>query len=219
MSGQSASSSSGVNTNSSKPGDVLVSSANSWNLVGKCCWIPELPGRASFGGFVSVLRPNCIRVEPRFLFRLLRRPRSRIQKGWPETTLLGDVPDIVSGITKGRKLKVREAPYLAVANVQDRALNLAAIKSIEATEKKEIARYRLLPNDLVLTEGSGPDKLGRGTNWNSELSECIHQNHIFRVRLTSDRMAPLFANWLISGSRGDTSSNRQSRRRASPRST
>jgi type I restriction enzyme, S subunit len=125
-------------------------------------------------------------------------------KGWPETTLLGDMADIVSGITKGRKLngeKVREVPYLAVANVQDRALNLAAIKSIEATEK-EIARYRLLPNDLVLTEGGDPDKLGRGTLWNAELSECIHQNHIFRVRLTSDRIAPLFANWLISGARG-----------------
>ncbi|MEQ1861399.1 MAG: restriction endonuclease subunit S [Chthoniobacteraceae bacterium] len=125
-------------------------------------------------------------------------------KGWPETTLLGDMADIVSGITKGRKLngeKVREVPYLAVANVQDRALNLAAIKSIEATEK-EIARYQLQPNDLVLTEGGDPDKLGRGTLWNGELSECIHQNHIFRVRLTSDRIAPLFANWLISGPRG-----------------
>ena len=37
-------------------GDILVSSANSWNLVGKCCWIPQLPYRASFGGFISVLR-------------------------------------------------------------------------------------------------------------------------------------------------------------------
>src|SRR5438552_8818491 len=43
-------------------GDVLVSSANSWNLVGKCSWIPELPGRASFGGFVSVLRPHRAKV-------------------------------------------------------------------------------------------------------------------------------------------------------------
>ena len=50
-------------------GDVLVSSANSWNLVGKCCWVPELPGRASFGGFVSVLRPHRAKIEPRFLFR------------------------------------------------------------------------------------------------------------------------------------------------------
>lgn len=50
-------------------GDILVSSANSWNLVGKCCWIPELPWRATFGGFVSVLRPHRTKAEPRFLFR------------------------------------------------------------------------------------------------------------------------------------------------------
>jgi type I restriction enzyme S subunit len=125
-------------------------------------------------------------------------------KGWPSTTLLGDVAETVSGITKGRKLngeKVREVPYLAVANVQDRALYLDAIKSIEATEK-EIARHKLQPNDLVLTEGGDPDKLGRGTLWNGELPECIHQNHIFRVRFKTDQIAPLFANWLISGPRG-----------------
>jgi len=50
-------------------GDVLLSSANSWNLVGKCCWVPELPWRSSFGGFVSVLRADRTKVEPRFLYR------------------------------------------------------------------------------------------------------------------------------------------------------
>lgn len=50
-------------------GDVLVSSANSWNLVGKCCWIPELPWKSTFGGFVSVLRGDRDKVDPRFLYR------------------------------------------------------------------------------------------------------------------------------------------------------
>ncbi|MCU0549539.1 MAG: restriction endonuclease subunit S [Leptolyngbya sp. Prado105] len=50
-------------------GDVLVSSANSWNLVGKCCWIPNLPWSATFGGFVSVLRADSQKVEPRYLYR------------------------------------------------------------------------------------------------------------------------------------------------------
>jgi len=52
-----------------REGDVLVSSANSWNLVGKCCRVPELPWAASFGGFVSVLRADQQRVDPRFLYR------------------------------------------------------------------------------------------------------------------------------------------------------
>ena len=49
-------------------GDMLVSSANSWNLVGKCCWIPNLPWKTTFGGFVSALRANPERVNPRFLY-------------------------------------------------------------------------------------------------------------------------------------------------------
>ncbi|QBQ10415.1 MULTISPECIES: restriction endonuclease subunit S [unclassified Pseudomonas] len=49
-------------------GDILISSANSWNLVGKCSWIPALPWKTSFGGFVSVLRANPEHVYPRFLF-------------------------------------------------------------------------------------------------------------------------------------------------------
>jgi type I restriction enzyme S subunit len=49
-------------------GDILVSSANSWNLVGKCCWIPQLPYRASFGGFISVLRGKNGKVFNRYLY-------------------------------------------------------------------------------------------------------------------------------------------------------
>ncbi|MFT3777723.1 MAG: restriction endonuclease subunit S [Ottowia sp.] len=50
-------------------GDILVSSANSWNLVGKCSWVPELPWRTSFGGFVSVLRGNSAHVDARYLYQ------------------------------------------------------------------------------------------------------------------------------------------------------
>lgn len=49
-------------------GDLLVSSANSWNLVGKCCWVPPLPWRATFGGFISVLRADRGRLDPRYLY-------------------------------------------------------------------------------------------------------------------------------------------------------
>jgi len=124
--------------------------------------------------------------------------------GWPETLKLGAVADIVSGVTKGRKIgdvSTRIVPYLAVANVQDKALSLSGVKEIEASEA-EIRRYRLLRNDLLLTEGGDPDRRGRGTLWNDELPECIHQNHIFRVRLTSRDVLPLFLNWLVGSARG-----------------
>jgi type I restriction enzyme, S subunit len=125
-------------------------------------------------------------------------------KNWPDSTTLGDIAEIVSGITKGRKVNgksTRGIPYLSVANVQDRALDLSVVKSIDATEE-EIRRFRLEKNDLLLTEGGDPDKLGRGTLWNDELPECIHQNHIFRIRLAKGELTPLFVNWLIGSQRG-----------------
>lgn len=125
-------------------------------------------------------------------------------KGWPDVMQLGEVAEIVSGVTKGRNLEgksTRLLPYLAVANVQDKALNLANVKMIEATED-EITRYLLRRNDLLLTEGGDPDKLGRGTLWTEELPECIHQNHVFRVRLTHHDVTPCYLNWLIGSERG-----------------
>jgi type I restriction enzyme S subunit len=49
-------------------GDLLISSANSWNLVGKCCWVPRLDWPATLGGFISALRPKRAEVFPRFLY-------------------------------------------------------------------------------------------------------------------------------------------------------
>lgn len=101
---------------------------------------------------------------------------------------LGQLAEVVSGLTKGRKLgdqATHTVPYLAVANVQSGHLRLDAVKEIEATET-EIERYRLRVGDLVMTEGGDPDKLGRGTLWQDELPLCLHQNHIFRVRVQSD---------------------------------
>nr|WP_319516431.1 restriction endonuclease subunit S [uncultured Cohaesibacter sp.] len=124
--------------------------------------------------------------------------------GWNEELLLGEVSDIMSGITKGRKTNGRvlsEVPYLAVANVQDKHLKLDVVKTIEATEE-EIDRYRLATGDLLLTEGGDPDKLGRGTLWNSEIPDCIYQNHVFRVRLTSEEIRPVFLNWIVGSARG-----------------
>lgn len=126
--------------------------------------------------------------------------------GFERSCLLADVAEIASGITKGRKLPggttLKEVPYLAVANVQDKQLDLSAVKIIEASQA-EIDRYRLLKNDLLLTEGGDPDKLGRGTLWAEELPEVIHQNHIFRVRLKKDSgVDPVYLNWYVGSNIG-----------------
>lgn len=99
---------------------------------------------------------------------------------------LAEVADVVSGVAKGSKLTgtVRCLPYLRVANVQDGFLDLSEIKEIEATER-DVEKYRLKAGDILMTEGGDFDKLGRGAMWSGEIVECIHQNHIFRVRLSN----------------------------------
>jgi len=123
--------------------------------------------------------------------------------GWPIVTL-DEICLITSGITKGRKTPtepLREVPYMAVVNVQDGRLNLETVKTIQASSS-EIERYQLLPGDLLLTEGGDPDKLGRGTVWNGEISECIHQNHIFRVRSSSPLIDMGFLSRLVASPAG-----------------
>lgn len=113
--------------------------------------------------------------------------------GWQEESL-ESLADIVSGITKGRKIKEKkliEVPYMAVSNVKNGYIDWTTVKTIEATEQ-EINQYRLLPDDVLMTEGGDPDKLGRGAIIREPLENCIHQNHIFRVRLNESIVLPDF---------------------------
>lgn len=112
---------------------------------------------------------------------------------WTEKPLEG-IADIVSGITKGRKTQsteLIEVPYMAVSNVKDGYIDWTTVKTIMATQS-EIDQYRILPNDVLMTEGGDPDKLGRGAIIREPLENCIHQNHIFRVRLNRSIVLPEF---------------------------
>ncbi|WP_439372889.1 restriction endonuclease subunit S [Bradyrhizobium sp. DASA03120] len=105
-------------------------------------------------------------------------------KGWP-VQILAELADIGSGLTKGKKLNgtpIVPTPYLRVANVQADRLDLSEIKLIDATEDDR-KRCRLEIGDLLMTEGGDIDKLGRCAMWRGEVDLCLHQNHVFRVRM------------------------------------
>ena len=110
---------------------------------------------------------------------------------------LGDIAEIRSGVTLGRQLTGATVtlPYLRVANVQDGYLDLAEIKRVEVLES-ETDKWTLASGDLLLTEGGDWDKLGRTAIWRDNIPHCIHQNHIFRVRLR-DGLVPEFVAALI----------------------
>ena len=113
--------------------------------------------------------------------------------GWSEKPL-ECLADIVSGITKGRKTTetdLQEVPYMAVSNVKNGYIDWTTVKTILAT-RQEIEQYRLLPDDILMTEGGDPDKVGRGAIIKNPLENSIHQNHIFRVRLDESELLPSF---------------------------
>ncbi len=101
---------------------------------------------------------------------------------WASLDMLGE---IASGVAKGTKrdaaVLVREVPYLRVANVQRGFLDLSEVKTILATER-DIAELELQAGDVLFNEGGDRDKLGRGWVWREEVPNCIHQNHVFRMR-------------------------------------
>lgn len=101
---------------------------------------------------------------------------------WASLEMLAD---IVGGITVDQKRRTEDCepvPYLRVANVQRGYLDLSEMKSINAPRDR-IEQLRLRPGDILFNEGGDIDKLGRGWIWEGQLSNCIHQNHVFRARL------------------------------------
>jgi type I restriction enzyme S subunit len=123
-------------------------------------------------------------------------------KGWPVKPL-GELADIASGVTKGKKydgVKTVSVPYMRVANVQDGHLMLDDVSNITVSED-EARRHLLQSGDLLLTEGGDPDKLGRGAVWRGEVPGSIHQNHIFRVR-ANDSVLPDYLSALVGSQRG-----------------
>ncbi|MFQ2173616.1 restriction endonuclease subunit S [Aeromonas rivipollensis] len=125
-------------------------------------------------------------------------------KGWDEVTLK-EIADIRSGVTKGKQVKESDSitlPYMRVANVQDGYLDLSSIQKITVS-KRDAEKCKLEKGDILLTEGGDPDKLGRGHVWNGEIENCIHQNHIFSVRIIDrEYIRPEFLSAVISSLRG-----------------
>ena len=105
-----------------------------------------------------------------------------------------DVATISGGVTLGRKLggrKTASVPYLRVANVQRGGFDLSVIKEVDVPVE-EVEKYSLKENDLLMTEGGDWDKVGRSAIWRNQIPLCLHQNHVFRVRMNSSEISPVW---------------------------
>ena len=120
-----------------RPGDTLVSSANSYNLVGKCCFVGELPERSAIGGFVAALRPGSD-VDPVFLHHWFNS--DRIQE---TVRSFGNQTTNISNLNIKRTLTLR-LPDVPLAAQREFA---AVVAKIDA-QRERIERALALEDEL-----------------------------------------------------------------------
>jgi type I restriction enzyme S subunit len=105
--------------------------------------------------------------------------------------------EVQGGIQKQPKRAPGENsfPFLRVANVHRNRLDLDEVHRIELFGD-EIERLRLQPDDLLVVEGNGSKtEIGRSAIWNGQIENCVHQNHIIRVRFLAGSSRYLNAYW------------------------
>lgn len=102
-------------------------------------------------------------------------------------------------------------PYLRVANVQRWRLDLGEIKLIDVPDR-DMPAYRLEDGDILLCEGNSAELVGRGAIWSSEIADCVHQNHVLRVRMDASRVVPEFTLAVINSAFGQAYFRSQAKR-------
>jgi type I restriction enzyme, S subunit len=101
-----------------------------------------------------------------------------------ERVPLASVTEIQGGIQKQPKRAPRKNAYsfLRVANVTAGGLDLTEVHQIELFDG-DLDRLALRAGDLLVVEGNGsPSQIGRAATWDGSIENCVHQNHLIRVR-------------------------------------
>lgn len=121
---------------------------------------------------------------------------------WPMVSL-SSVGKVSYGLQKSpaNRPGKHSRPYLRVANVQRGVLDLAEMKYMDVPDE-DMPKLRLMDGDVLLCEGNSPDLVGRGAIWRDEIPDCIHQNHVLRVRVDLSKLLPDFLLAVINSSHG-----------------
>ena len=116
---------------------------------------------------------------------------------------LGEIAKVSYGLQKcpANRPGKQARPYLRVANVQRGYLDLQKIKTINVPDA-DMPKYKLEDGDVLLCEGNSADLVGRGAIWRNEVPNCVHQNHVLRVRLDQNIALPDFLLAYINSSTG-----------------
>jgi type I restriction enzyme, S subunit len=138
--------------------DIVMSMANSRELVGKVALIDQVPhSEATFGGFLGVLRPR--KIDPRYAMAVLRTPYAR--------SLLIDSSSQTTNIANVSLAKLRPLPFplppdaeqFRIVNRVDELMRLC--DALEDKGQLEATQHALLVSTLLgtLTDSETPEEL------------------------------------------------------------
>lgn len=131
-------------------GDILVSSANSWNLVGKCCQVPRMQYPSTAGGFISILRPTTEQLASSYLYRWFSSDviQKKLRSFANQTTN-------ISNLDHKRTLEL-QIPLPALAEQQRIAGILDAADALRAKRREALAQLDTLLQSTFLNMFGDP---------------------------------------------------------------
>ena len=165
-------------------------------------WPTPVPPLDEQRRIVEVLEDHLSRLDAAdsYLRRVVAAARAlersalmRCREGSPVP--LPDVAVIQGGIQKQQKRRPRNNsfPFLRVANVTADGLDLSDVHQIELFDG-ELDRLKLMKGDLLVVEGNGsPRQIGRAAVWDGSIDNCVHQNHLIRVRPKPEVLHPVYS--------------------------
>lgn len=121
--------------------------------------------------------------------------------------------DVRGGIQKSPDRAPGNNPvrYLTVAHVHRDHIRLDEPRYFEVAPN-ELERWRLKAGDVLIIEGNGSaDQIGRTALFRGEIDQCVHQNHVIRIRPDQERVFPEFLNLYLNSPVGQDAVQTRSR--------
>lgn len=126
---------------------------------------------------------------------------------------IGKLADVQGGIQKGPHRIPSDNPtrYLTVAHVQRNRILTTDPRYFEVSPE-EMERWRLFAGDVLVIEGNGSaEQIGRTALFRGEIKDCVHQNHVIRIRADKEQLDPEFLNMFINSPVGQDEVRTRSR--------
>jgi len=134
------------------------------------------------------------------------------REAWDMLTI-GSTCEVRAGIQKTRARVPRDNPrrYLTVAHVQRNWIDFSDPRYFEVSDT-ELEKWRLTKGDVLVVEGNGSaHQIGRTALFRGEIEDCVHQNHLIRVRPDQGHIVPEYLNTYLNSPSGQAQMFERSR--------